>query len=304
MEIFVSRRFVRRLAAMTCGAMLAAVLGTAIGGATIAASSTYQDPIGDASGAGLDVSTITVSDDAAGKITIHIDTPNATRTSVQQADNLQLYIDSDRNRATGTNGYDYRLALFGGGSPPFELDRWTGTEWVDTRATSFSGTFNNGVTFTVNKSDLGGSGQFEFAIITVDGSTGQLSDRAPDGALTERYTYPSTAPPPPKPRQHMNPKIVVPRKGFATSQHRLWFRALYLTGAPPAARAVFQWPRGNERQTANKNGRVQAKKLIGSRLRGGDVVRISLSKKGYFPCRLKILVTNNGTDWEEGHRSC
>lgn len=362
----------RRLA-LLIAALAVLACSSAFAGST--KSSSYTDPFPDALGAGLDVSTITVSDAANGTITFRIDTPNAQRTTVQGTDNLQLFIDADRNRSTGTNGFEYRMSLFGGNLPPFILEHWNGSAWVDTHAASFSGSFSNGVIFTVNSTDLGGATAFDFGIVTVDGSTGDNSDLAPNGALDETYPFPGpptqrtltvtragsgrvtskpsgidcgsdcsatfddetsvtlTAHPgkgrrfkgwsgdcagsgrctlsmtedraaratfvkrPPS-RKHMRPGL--PSKHQLLSSEQLtWFDSFTLTRLPSGASVTFGCCGKTEKVKANASGRAHSGLLSAGivghrRFRRGDVITISVSKSGYFPCtiRLTMLVLN------------
>ena len=133
------------------------------------------DASGDALGEGADITSVVVSNDAAGNISFRVATPNH---STSTTENIQLYVDSDRNASTGTNGYDYRIHVFGGSTPPVGFERWSGTEWTQVTSSSFTGSFSAGLSASVAKGDLGGTSAFQYAVITIDGKTGQLSDRA------------------------------------------------------------------------------------------------------------------------------
>ena len=84
--------------------------------------------------------------------------------------------------------------MFGGSTPPIGLARWSGSEWASVSSSGFNGSFSAGLTARVAKSDLGGTNAFQYAVITIDGKTGELSDRAPDGALGQRWSYALSAP--------------------------------------------------------------------------------------------------------------
>jgi hypothetical protein len=162
---------------------LAAVL-TAAG---VAAPATdFGDPAGD-SGAAMDVTLIRITDDASGAISIRIETPN--RPSLLTTDALNLYLDTDLNSATGDVGYDYRIRAYGGSG--LGLDRYASGTWVETGAGTFS--FNGGLSATVNRSDLGGTGEFRFFVLTL--ANGVLGDRAPDGGTGSYRIGGPTQPP-------------------------------------------------------------------------------------------------------------
>lgn len=147
---------------------------------------TLSDPAGDAAGGGADITNVVVSNDASGNISIRVETPN--HAAIATTENIQLFIDLDSSGSTGTNGYERRLRVFGGSQPPIAIETWTGN-WVPLAAPSFKGTFDGGLTATISKTDLGVTDSFSYAVITIDGKTGDISDLAPNGALSERHKY-------------------------------------------------------------------------------------------------------------------
>src|SRR5687768_10464084 len=78
---------------------------------------TFDEPLGDALGGGLDLSDTKVSVDADGMLVIDVAIPDARRSEPAQDDNVQVYLDVDRDY--DRNGYDVRLVLLGSASRPF-----------------------------------------------------------------------------------------------------------------------------------------------------------------------------------------
>jgi len=161
------------------------------------ASRTFTDPAGD-SGNGPDITTVDVSDDDSGKITVTVTLAN--RPSLTDVDAVQAFFDTDRNAGTGgSGGFEYEVAWIDGHQ---ELDHWDGSQFatVSPAPGSFAASYKDGkATFSVGKNDFGGSTGFDL-VVTTTGDTGDsTSDRAPNGGT---WGYPNggtTAPPPPPP---------------------------------------------------------------------------------------------------------
>jgi hypothetical protein len=145
-------------------------------------SQTYTDPTGDSQSA-PDVTTVTVSNDAAGNTTFRVTIAN--RPALAPDDAVLIWLDSDRNPSTGSYGTDYVVAIAASGS---ELLKWDGTDFVRYQHGPFSGSFSAGVaTFIVNRVDIGNPASFDF---WAGGSNGTgatfVFDSAPDQGL---WTY-------------------------------------------------------------------------------------------------------------------
>lgn len=148
---------------------------------------TFAEPIGDAVGGGLDLSDTKVSVDDDGMLVIDVAIPDAKRSEPAQTDNVQVYLDIDRDHEH--SGYDVRLVLFGSASRPFALQRWERNKWRDQTPSSYEASFDHGIHIRVPAVDAGVSGTFDFFVASIDEATGKVSDLAPDGALWERFTY-------------------------------------------------------------------------------------------------------------------
>jgi hypothetical protein len=148
---------------------------------------TFSEAVGDAVGGGLDLSDTKVSVDDDGMLVIEVAIPDAKRSEPARSDNVQVYLDVDRDHAR--NGYDVRLVLFGGSSRPFALERYEQGKWRDRTPSSYEASFDHGIHIRVPAADIGVPASFDFFVASIDEATGKVSDLAPDGALWERFTY-------------------------------------------------------------------------------------------------------------------
>jgi hypothetical protein len=173
----------------------AIVLGlAAIPSATGVGSTSFNDTIGDGNGA-ADVKTVVVSNDDAGQVTFRVNVDTLPRPSDTR---VFVFIDTDRNRATGSPeaaGADYAIVDDSSDST-YDIARWNGSDWDDT-ASSTVRVFadGGGVTFSINKSELGGTAAFDFWVGTQLGDpSGNAADTAPDGDAVWTYTLQASAP--------------------------------------------------------------------------------------------------------------
>src|SRR6266540_1565040 len=130
--------------------VFACVLGLLLFGAAGAnAAQTFPDPSGDGKGAAADVTQVAVSNDFDGNITFSVTFAN--RTSLEPDDLIFIYLDVDRNDATGPNGTEYAIGLRSSGA---ELLHGTDAAFAPTPATTLS-TADGGRTVRINRSDIG-----------------------------------------------------------------------------------------------------------------------------------------------------
>ena len=109
---------------------------------------------------------------------------------------LFVAIDSDRNAATGQGGIDFLFILNSSG---YDFSMWNGSSFVDAPVTTVHVFFSAGVArFVINKSELGNTSAFNFAVLSVQLANGAAvaTDAAPDNGV---YSYTLVAPPPPPP---------------------------------------------------------------------------------------------------------
>lgn len=158
------------LAAALCSALVAALPAGAAGG--------YGDPTGDSGNAPDLAGVFVTSDDASGQVSFRIVESNpAAADSVTELD-----IDSDANPGTGeasSGGADYAFQIEPS-THSYGFWHWNGSDWLATPYSTVHITaFGTGFTISVNKSELGGSADFNFGAATFmlrsDGS-----DSAPD----------------------------------------------------------------------------------------------------------------------------
>jgi hypothetical protein len=173
----------------------AIVLGlSAIPSATGAGSTSFNDTIGDANGA-ADVKTVVVSNDDSGQVTIRVNVDALPRPSDTR---VFVFLDTDRNRATGdanAAGADYAF-LDDSSDSSYSVGRWNGSAWDDPpSSTARVFADGGGVTFSINKSDLGDTSAFDFWVRTRLGDpSGTAADSAPDGGDLWTYTLQASAP--------------------------------------------------------------------------------------------------------------
>jgi hypothetical protein len=145
--------------------------------APAAGTGKYGDPTGDA-GAAPDITGLTVSSDANGTVVFRV---NVASWPTQGDVELLLGIDTDSNPETGSaswDGAEYGFDLTQA-DRSYELDHWNGTTWdyVDSKTTRVLSD-SHGVTLIVNRSELGGAGEFNFWAETQ--APGDAYDDAPD----------------------------------------------------------------------------------------------------------------------------
>ncbi len=141
----------------------------------------YPDKAGD-SGAAADITGVTVAGDkGSGQMIFQIGVTNAEAANAV----IELDIDSDVNPATGdasNNGADYIFQVHPS-EHVYGFWHWNGSDWVNTAyGTVHVNASGNGVTISVNKSELGGVSEVNFAAYTfVHGGTDPSAfDSAPD----------------------------------------------------------------------------------------------------------------------------
>lgn len=159
-------------------------------------ATTYADPFGDATGGAPDVTATRVTNDASGNITFSASVSGMPAPEAY----VDLWIDSDRNGATGDEGVEYNV-FFDGSDNRMYAERWNGSAWVEWSPASGRAGYQNGVwTVILNRSDLGGTSALDFYFIASKfaGQQELGRDDAPDGTAVYTYTV-TQAPPPPNP---------------------------------------------------------------------------------------------------------
>lgn len=170
-----------RTRALTLTALIGVAFVVALAGAGASgAVGRYTDPAGDA-GAAADVTGVSVASDPSGQIVFTISTGSSPAEGQRY---LLLSLDTDLNQATGmpdSLGADY---LFGVDEEGYGFARWTGSDWDWDTPYSTARVFvsSRGATFSVNRSELGGTQSLNFWVRSAhDTQIGEdIVDDAPD----------------------------------------------------------------------------------------------------------------------------
>jgi hypothetical protein len=133
--------------------LLAALMAVVPAGASNTV--TFQDSTGEP---GVkDITTVVVSNDDKGLITIRLNVPSLPTYTVDV--DVDIFIDTDNNAATGSTdipGVDYVIQLFRG---EINLYKWDGTDFTrrfgDPPATTLIYNWANGVSVTISATELG-----------------------------------------------------------------------------------------------------------------------------------------------------
>jgi hypothetical protein len=173
-----TRRFTKRLVSLTL-VVAAMVL---VPSASSQTGPPYPDPAGDNSSA-ADITGVTVaSDKASGQIVFVVSGSNLSTSSSQVT---LVAIDSDANPDTGSaawNGADY---AFGVDDTGYDFVHWNGSDWVEAPNSTVRVCClhdSNTKMFSVNRSELGGTSEFNFVAETLNTDT-RAKDKAPDDGM-------------------------------------------------------------------------------------------------------------------------
>jgi hypothetical protein len=174
----------------------------------------FTDPSGD-SGAAADITTVDVSNDDNGLITLKVSLPNRP-TAESLAEFLVISINNDPNASNDRQGFgtgDFALFAYAQG---IAIRRFDGSRFAPFDAPSLRADYANGrLIVTFNRADFGISSRFALyaQIRSSDGSN--VRDDAPDGSGA--YTYVVTIGPPPLAAGAMTaaPRVPVHGKAFS-----------------------------------------------------------------------------------------
>jgi hypothetical protein len=154
-----------------------------------AGAATRLTDAGGDSGAAPDITDIDVGNDVvAGPIVVWITMPN--RASLSGDDGVVLYLDSDRDPATGdSDGLEYAIEVLPGS---VALYRWDGAEFADADAPSLTAAFwkaEKALRISIHPNDVGGTRSFNFLVFA---GTGEEADYAPNGPPLWSYALSSS----------------------------------------------------------------------------------------------------------------
>ena len=158
--------------AVGAAVLLIALPGSALGGGLRHASNsqTFPDSLGE-DPAGPDITSIAVSNDDAGLITLKINISN--RPALTNDMLFLVFLDTDQNASTGDSmsfGADYAMQLDSGGVGLF---KWNGSDYVapPSQSTLVYAYDSTGATIRINASELGSTKGFNFSVIALSGIT-------------------------------------------------------------------------------------------------------------------------------------
>ena len=314
-----------RLAALA--ALLAGVCSFAIGGAALAKrtgnSVRFTDPTGDnqsssSTNYASDIRTIDVTSQNNGVVHISVTLADADARLVT-GDEVDIYIDYDRNRSTGSSGFDLDLVATGGtaaAGTTFALCRLGSQTSCESGPSGWahdqpSGTGLHVVDFFLTM----GVAAFDFAVIeTYTSSGGSLTDTAPNSGL---YTFELKADPDGDglhgsadlcpstsargvldrnnngclgPFSSIRPQVHFKGVAFPSS---LNLTSLRVTGLPAGATVVFSSPHGGDRANVGSSGTAKSRRVKGS-FRYGSRITIRATKRGFIGAYLQTAVSKSG----------
>jgi hypothetical protein len=144
--------------------LLVAVAALVFVGAA-AADTTFTDPTGE-NAAAADISTTVVSNDPTAH-TIKFAVQITNMPTLEPNSEIDVLVDSDKNSATGQQGFDYLFGVDPGG---YFFAKWDGTQWSGVPTVTLDVNFTNGLmTVVTHESDMAIVGGFNFGVITFRG---------------------------------------------------------------------------------------------------------------------------------------
>ena len=131
-------------------------------------ATTFTDPTLDNEARAPDIAGGTLESFTDGLLRFTVSLPR--QVTITRGDGFGIFIDSDRNRATGDAGAEYILAVDGkNGLPPaIEVYAWSGIVWNRVPSAGLSGRFDSsvGVVLEINRADLGNIAAFNWIVRT------------------------------------------------------------------------------------------------------------------------------------------
>jgi len=150
------------------------------------ADQNYTDGSGE-DAASADVTSIAVANSPAAKtLTFKVQIGNMP--TLEDNALVAVFIDSDRNVATGDSGFDYAFLADNTG---YEFDKWDGTQYAAVDPFTAQVSYSTGLfTASLDPAAFGAPKAFDFAIVTFRGPDpdNPAVDVAPDGSGIYTYT--------------------------------------------------------------------------------------------------------------------
>jgi hypothetical protein len=202
----------KRVYSMAVSLLTLLLAGFLVPGAAARSASnavTFTDPTGDSGGA-ADITTVDVSNDDNGAITLKVSLPNRA-TAEQLSDILVIAINNDPNASNNRGAYPFVLFVFSQG---VQVMRFDGSRFVPFDAPSLRATYSSGPTITFDRADFGISTRLAF-FAQIRDQNAKVRDDAPDSSAA--YTYVVTIGPPPLATGPVSAVPTVPVHGKAFS---------------------------------------------------------------------------------------
>jgi hypothetical protein len=168
-------------------ALVAASAGGAQGGDLV-------DRLGDANGA-PDILSVIPSNDAKGELRVNVFFLGGSLVSPPADVRVTLVLDTDKNEATGSDGFDYAFQ-YDARENSHAVGKWDGTQFTLVEAPSAAVTWSPlTVEFKVNRSDLGGTNAFDFWVRSHLGASGsgQVDDAPDEGVWSYAFVAPKAS---------------------------------------------------------------------------------------------------------------
>ena len=116
-------RLVTTAGLLAAGALVSIAVAT---GSRTANSTSFDDASGDNQN-GPDVTRVRVTNRDDGMLVFEITVPN--RESMSGNESIEVFMDTDRNGSTGTNGADFALSFFARSGRVY-IDKWAGSSFA------------------------------------------------------------------------------------------------------------------------------------------------------------------------------
>ncbi len=271
-------------------------------------------------------------------LVFEITVPN--RESLSATESIQLFMDTDRNGQTGSNGADFALSMFGRSGRVY-IDKWTGSSFARQRQSLDSGFAPRSLTMRARQSELSLSGYIEFWIVTylttepyvagdrtarwhhnmTAGTTAATTtpqgtvasvDTDKDGILdgSDKCLRQKAGPYDfnrngcPGPFKTMSLTLTNPS---TTSDNYTWWtsdRPAILGGGAPGARVVIDDAIRSESGRTDTRGRYRSRLLGTSKYALGRVITLQVTKPGWIGSHWEIKILNRHPGWSTYRTLC
>ena len=298
-RISIHKRWISLLCAV-CAAAIAVGAGTASreassspgARAATAAAPAYKeksfsnpDVIGDAQkdsngNPAADISDVTIFNTKTGVMYVLV---TIDQTKLYNGDEIDVFIDTDRNTSTGCSGDEYVLSAVGITDPnpdKFELGKCSAGKFnFQASQAGFNGAFEltkRRIDFRFTTTSVGGAGKFNYVVGTFwsPNTTDTFKDFAPN---TGHYSFTLE-------RQKVSCSSVFGRlvrdPGWAgvTSGGFLVLRSLRMRGVPSGATVQFQSGAVAETVRADSSGVARSRRLLNRKLPKGSAITVRIKK--------------------------